>query len=102
MPRGQHYSSAKAGINALVRSCAVELARYQIRANSILPGWIETPATEKAFALESLQANVLKRVPQRRWGQPSDFAAAAVYLASPASAYHTGDQLLIDGGYAIQ
>lgn len=101
MARGQHYSSAKAGIVALTRSCAVELARYRIRANAILPGWIETPATERAFALESLQANVLRRIPERRWGQPADFVGAAVYLASPASAYHTGDELIVDGGYRV-
>jgi NAD(P)-dependent dehydrogenase (short-subunit alcohol dehydrogenase family) len=101
MARGQHYSAAKAGIVALTRSCAVELARYGIRANAILPGWIETPATERAFASESLQANVLRRIPERRWGRPADFAGAAVYLAGPASVYHTGDELIVDGGYRI-
>ena len=44
---------------------------------------------------------VLPRVPMRRWGRPDDFGAVAVYLASPASAYHTGDTLLIDGGYSL-
>jgi NAD(P)-dependent dehydrogenase (short-subunit alcohol dehydrogenase family) len=101
MARGQHYSAAKAGVVALIRSCAVELARYGIRANAILPGWIETPATESAFALESLRRGVLARIPQRRWGQPSDFAGAAVYLASRASEYHTGDALVVDGGYYV-
>ena len=101
MPRGQHYAAAKAGIVALTRSCAVELARHGIRANAILPGWIETPATERAFALESLRTNVLRRIPERRWGAPTDFVGAAVYLASPASAYHTGDELVIDGGYRV-
>jgi NAD(P)-dependent dehydrogenase (short-subunit alcohol dehydrogenase family) len=101
MARGQHYAAAKAGIVALTRSCAVELARHGIRANAILPGWIETPATERAFAQESLRQNVLKRIPERRWGQPGDFAGAAVYLASPASAYHTGDELIVDGGYRV-
>jgi NAD(P)-dependent dehydrogenase (short-subunit alcohol dehydrogenase family) len=99
--RGQHYSAAKAGIVALTRSCAVELARYGIRANAILPGWIETPATERAFALESLQAGILRRIPERRWGEPADFVGAAVYLAGPASTYHTGDELVIDGGYRV-
>ena len=101
MARGQHYSAAKAGIVALTRSCAVELARHGIRANAILPGWIMTPATERAFALESLQATVLRRIPERRWGRPADFVGAAVYLASPASAYHTGDELIVDGGYRV-
>jgi hypothetical protein len=101
MARGQHYSAAKAGLVALIRSCAVELARYGIRANAILPGWIVTPATERAFARESLRENVLSRIPERRWGEPADFVGAAVYLASPASAYHTGDQLVVDGGYRV-
>src|SRR5919204_1269456 len=97
MARGQHYAAAKAGLIALIRSCAVELARYGIRANAILPGWIETPATEGTFARKSLQEGVLTRIPQRRWGQPADFAGVAVYLASPASAYQTGAELIVDG-----
>src|SRR5919197_3791518 len=99
MARGQHYAAAKAGLIAIIRSLAVELARHRIRANAILPGWIETPATETAFA--KLGDRILNRVPERRWGQPGDFAGAAVYLASPASEYHTGDELVIDGGYRV-
>lgn len=101
MARGQHYAAAKAGLVALMRSCAVELAPHGIRANAILPGWIETPATERAFAQESLQRNVLRRIPARRWGEPADFAGPAIYLASAASAYHTGDELIVDGGYRV-
>lgn len=99
MARGEHYSAAKAGLIALTRSLAVELARHRIRANAILPGWIETPLTEASFA--KLGDRIRGRIPQRRWGQPQDFAAAAVYLASPASQYHTGDELVIDGGYRV-
>jgi NAD(P)-dependent dehydrogenase (short-subunit alcohol dehydrogenase family) len=44
---------------------------------------------------------VLPRVPARRWGTPDDFAGAAVYLASPLSAYHSGDELIVDGGYRV-
>lgn len=101
MARGQHYSAAKAGLVALTRSCAVELAGYGIRANAIVPGWIETPATERALALESLREVVLRRIPAKRWGRPGDLAGVAVYLASPASEYHTGDALIVDGGYAV-
>jgi NAD(P)-dependent dehydrogenase (short-subunit alcohol dehydrogenase family) len=99
MARGQHYAAAKAGLIAITRSLAVELARHGIRANCILPGWIETPATEKSFA--KLGDRIVKRIPERRWGQPADFVGAAVYLASPASEYHTGDELVIDGGYRV-
>jgi NAD(P)-dependent dehydrogenase (short-subunit alcohol dehydrogenase family) len=98
-PRGQHYAAAKAGLIALTRSLAVELARHRIRANAILPGWIMTPATERGLA--KIGDHIVKRIPERRWGQPADFAGAAVYLASPASEYHTGDELVIDGGYRV-
>jgi len=99
MARGQHYAAAKAGLIAITRSLAVELARHGIRANCILPGWIETPATERQFA--AIGDRVLKRIPDRRWGKPDDFVGAAVYLASPASSYHTGDELVVDGGYRV-
>jgi NAD(P)-dependent dehydrogenase (short-subunit alcohol dehydrogenase family) len=99
MARGQHYAASKAGLIAMTRSLAVELARHGIRANAILPGWIETPATERQFA--AIGDRVLARIPERRWGVPADFAGAAVYLASGASAYHTGDELVIDGGYRV-
>jgi NAD(P)-dependent dehydrogenase (short-subunit alcohol dehydrogenase family) len=101
MPRQASYSASKAGIAALVRSVAVELARYDIQANTILPGWIETDMTESARGWEKLNATVVQRTPAHRWGNPEDFEAAAVYLASPESRFHTGDVLRIDGGYAV-
>ena len=99
--RGQHYAASKAGLIAIIRGCAVELARHGIRANAILPGWIETPMTEESFGQPSFQQHVLRRVPQRRWGTPEDFGGIAVYLASDASAYHSGDEFVVDGGYRI-
>lgn len=99
MPRGQHYAAAKAGIEALVRSCAVELGAHGIRVNAIVPGWIETPATGHALARPSLQQAVRTRVPLGRWGTPADLASVAVYLAADGSAYRTGDTLTVDGGY---
>ena len=101
MPKQASYSASKAGISALVRSVAVELARYDIQANTILPGWIATDMTESARAWEKLSATVTQRTPAHRWGRPEDFAAAAVYLASSETKFHTGDVLRIDGGYAV-
>jgi len=98
-PRAQHYASIKAGLNSMIRGLAVEFARYGIRANSILPGWIETAMTERSFNNEIFQTKVLPRIPVRRWGKPEDFSGLAVYLASDASAYHTGDTFTIDGGF---
>ena len=85
----------------MLKGIAVETARYGIRANAILPGWIATDMTESAQNTEVFQTKVISRVPARRWGEPKDFGGVAVYLASDASSYHSGDTFLIDGGYAI-
>jgi NAD(P)-dependent dehydrogenase (short-subunit alcohol dehydrogenase family) len=98
-PRGQHYSASKAGLISMIRGCAVELARHRIRANAILPGWIETPMAQEALDSSQVRERVLPRVPAARWGQPRDFASLAVYLAGPGSEYHTGDAIVLDGGY---
>ncbi len=100
MPSGEHYAATKAGVLALVRGLAVEYARYGIRANAILPGWIETDMTASLFAVQKFEKNVIPRIPQRRWGVPADFGPIAVYFASDASAYHSGDAVVIDGGYS--
>ena len=98
--RGEHYAATKGAGIAMIRGLAVELARHGIRANAILPGWIETPMTEGFFGWEPMQKKVFPRIPIRRWGEGRDFGGLAVYLASDASAYHTGDTLVVDGGYS--
>jgi NAD(P)-dependent dehydrogenase (short-subunit alcohol dehydrogenase family) len=100
-PRGEHYAATKGGLISMIRALAVEFARNGIRANAILPGWIETAMTEKALNWDKFRDKVLPRVPVRRWGKPEDFGAIAVYLVSDASSYHTGDTFLIDGGYSL-
>lgn len=99
--RSEHYAATKGGMISMVRGLAVELARHQIRAHSILPGWIETNMTADAVANEKFRERVLPRIPARRWGTGADFGGIAVYLMSSASSYHTGDTFLIDGGYAL-
>ena len=101
-PRNEAYASTKGAVLAMVRGLAVEYARYGIRANSILPGWIATDMTQGAQHNDKFNEQViLKRVPLRRWGEWEDFAGIAVYLASNASKFHTGDSFVIDGGYTI-
>ena len=100
MPAGEHYAATKAGVVAMVRGLAVEYARHRIRANAILPGWIETDMTSPLFDIEKFENNVKARIPQRRWGIPADFGPIAVYFASDASSYHSGDAVTIDGGYS--
>ena len=97
---GTHaYAASKGALNELTRGLAVELARYNITANTIIPGWIATGMTENTFANPRFEENVLKRIPFRRWGEPDDFGGLAVYLMSDASAYHSGDEFVIDGAY---
>lgn len=99
-PRSEHYAATKAGLNSITQALAVEHARDGIRANAVLPGWIDTPMTAGMTESKLFEEKILKRIPQRRWGRPEDFSGIAVYLASDASTYHTGDVILIDGGYS--
>jgi NAD(P)-dependent dehydrogenase (short-subunit alcohol dehydrogenase family) len=100
-PNQGHYAASKAGVSALVRSMAVRLGRYDIQVNSILPGWILTDALAPIESYAPLKDAVLKRSPNRRLGTPEDLAGIAVYLASDASNFHTGDSIRVDGGYSI-
>ena len=100
-PRSEHYAATKGAMISMIRALAVEFARHGVRANAILPGWIETDMTANAIGNEKFAGNVLPRIPVRRWGVGDDFGGIAVYLMSQASAYHTGDTFLIDGGYAL-
>jgi NAD(P)-dependent dehydrogenase (short-subunit alcohol dehydrogenase family) len=100
-PRGEHYAATKGGMISMMKALAVEFARYGVTAHTILPGWIDTDMTQGAFANPRFVENVMKRVPERRWGVPEDFAGIAVYIMSTASAYHTAETFLIDGGYYV-
>lgn len=99
--RNEAYAATKGGVISMIKSIAVEHARYGMRANAILPGWIATDMTAQAQAAPAFAEKVIPRVPARRWGEPGDFGGVAVYLTSDASSYHSGDTFVIDGGYAI-
>ena len=99
--RNEAYAAAKGGVITMMKAIAVEHARYGVRANAILPGWIATDMTSRNQESQKFNDNVISRVPLRRWGEPEDFGGIAVYLTSDASRFHTGDTFLIDGGYAI-
>lgn len=100
-PLQPHYAASKGGVEALARSYATRLSRYNIQVNALEPGWIETDATEGAWQDESFSTSIVKRIPARRWGTPADLAGLCIYLASSASDYHTGDTLRVDGGFSI-
>ncbi len=100
-PAQPHYAASKGGLEAMVRSYAVRLARYDVQVNAVQPGWVETDATAPAVNYEDFSKTIMARVPARRWGQPDDLAGIAIYLASEASRFHTGDTIRVDGGYSI-
>lgn len=95
------YAATKGGLLSVMRALAVEMARYNVTANSILPGWIETEMTAAGVADPKFSGAVLPRIPARRWGQGNDFAGIATYIMSDTSRYHTGDSFVIDGAYTI-
>ena len=95
----QSYAASKIGVLAIIRALAVELARFNVRCNSIIPGWTETELTEPARGYEKFLAATTARTPIRRWGVPDDFAALGAYLADPTIMFHTGDEIVLDGGY---
>ncbi len=94
------YTASKAGLIQLTKQMAVELARHSIRVNALCPGYVETSINREFFASEAGQA-VIRRVPQRRLGQPEDLTGALLLLASPAGAHMTGTTLVVDGGHSV-
>ncbi len=100
IPQSPHYTASKGAVLQLARAEAGRLARYGIRVNVISPGWISTEMTEDVQAHDKANQLAIARTPMRRWGTPEDFEGPAVFLASPASQFMTGSQMMVDGGFA--
>jgi 3-oxoacyl-[acyl-carrier protein] reductase len=94
-----NYAASKAGLIGFTKSVARELASRGITANVVAPGFVETDMTSGLN--EQLKAEVLKTIPLGQFGQPEDIAAAALYLASPAGRFVTGQVLTVDGGMVM-
>jgi NAD(P)-dependent dehydrogenase (short-subunit alcohol dehydrogenase family) len=93
------YCAAKSGVNGLTRAAAADLGP-RIRVNAIEPGFVETPLAGDAFERGTdLRAQIDERTPLERVAQPEEIAGAAVYLASDAASFTTGETLTVDGGY---
>lgn len=91
----QHYAAAKGALAAIVKSMASEFGEHGIRVNMIAPGYIRTESSLEG----DKAAEIARRTPMRRLGTPSDLEAGIAYLASDGASFHTGDILVVDGGW---
>lgn len=92
------YTASKGGVKMLTKAMAVEWAKYNIQVNGIGPGFIVTEMNRPLLDDEKFNAMVKSRTPAGRWGEPSDLAGAAIFLASQASNYITGQIIYVEGG----
>ncbi len=96
------YCASKAGVAGLTRTLALELGKFGVTANYILPGAIQTGMTRQSFANEDIAKVWARKSPLRRLGEPTDIARAALFLASEDSAFVTGHGLVVDGGLTLR
>jgi NAD(P)-dependent dehydrogenase (short-subunit alcohol dehydrogenase family) len=96
------YTASKGAVRLLTKTTALQYARDGIRANSVHPGPIVTPMTERRRADPETYRRMLLRIPLGRYGEPEEVAYAVLYLASDESAFVTGSELVIDGGWTAQ
>lgn len=105
-PQMAHATAAKAGVDALTRTLALEWARDNITVNAIAPGPVPTTGAQRAFAtgegnVRPIDETMRRAIPLGRWGTPEDIADLAVYLAGPAGSWITGAVLVVDGGSSL-
>ncbi len=98
---GAMYGTSKTALLGLGRTLAVELARHRVRCNILIPGWTRTPLNEQLHANDPFRDATTRRTPARRWADPEEFEAIAPFLADPTLTFHTGNEIVVDGGYTI-
>jgi NAD(P)-dependent dehydrogenase (short-subunit alcohol dehydrogenase family) len=101
VPRYAAYCASKAAAEGLTRSLAAEWARHGIQVNCLAPGYMNTDTPRAALADEATRARFLSKIPARRIGEPEEAGTLAVYLASAASDFMTGQTLYLDGGQTM-
>jgi NAD(P)-dependent dehydrogenase (short-subunit alcohol dehydrogenase family) len=101
-PGNPGYVAAKAGLSGLTRALATDYARDGIRVNALAPGYVATSMTAASFADPAMHEDRRRHTMLGRWGNPDDMVGAAIFLASPASAYVTGQELFVDGGWTTK
>jgi len=98
-PGNPGYVASKGGLQMLTKALAVDLASDNIRVNNIAPGYIHTNMTDQSFSDPEKHDARLQNMLIKRWGKPEDIVGAAIYLSSAASAYVTGTDIFVDGGW---
>lgn len=102
MPGNPGYVASKGGLSALTRGLAIDLAGDNIRVNNIVPGYILTDMTRQSYSDKKLREQRDKRMILDRWGKPEDLTGAVILLASDASGYITGTDIVVDGGWTAK
>jgi 2-deoxy-D-gluconate 3-dehydrogenase len=95
------YSASKGGVIQMTKSLAVAWASSNIQVNAIIPGWVRTDMTAPVIDREPMYRGIVGRTPAGRFAEPEELAGAAVFLASSASDFITGQSIVVDGGYSI-
>lgn len=94
------YCASKGGVVALTQALAADWARHNIQVNAVAPGYFDSPINAGVMRNERLSAEILGRMPQKRWGSPNELIGAYLFLASAASSFVTGQTIYVDGGYS--
>ena len=101
-PENPGYVASKGGLRMLVRALAVDHGVRGVRVNCLIPGYVRTAMTEASFQDPVRHDERRRRTILGRWGEPDDLVGAAIFLASPASSYMTGQDIVIDGGWTAR
>lgn len=101
-PENPSYISSKGGLKMLTKSLAVDFGKKEVRVNNILPGYMKTSMTKGSYSNKKLKQERDKRMILNRWGNSSDLVGPCIFLASNASSYITGTDIIVDGGWTAK
>jgi gluconate 5-dehydrogenase len=102
LPRSVPYCASKGGVEMMTKALALDWAKRGVRVNTLAPGWVDTDLTHELLGHDIHGKRLLDRTPLGRFATPRDMAGGVVFLASDASAFMTGQSLVIDGGWTAE